>query len=382
MFEIIDYATLKMIWWLLVGILIIGFAIMDGHDMGVGMLLPFIGKNDDERRVIINSVAPHWEGNQIWFVTLGGSIFAAIPIAYGTAFSGYYWALLAVLWALFFRPVGFKYRSMIQVHRWRTTWDWLLLVGSFVPALIFGVAFGNLLQGSPFYLNDELRSFYTGTFWGLLNPFALLCGVLAVAMLVFHGGVYLMHRSEGEVYRRTRKTLPYSCLIAVIAFAAGGLWVAYGIDGYVITSQINPAGSSDPLYKTVVLERGAWLNNYHSYPLTIAIPVLGFIGLLLALLLARLGKTGLAFISSSFGLAGIIGTAGISMFPFFMPSSTDPRSSLTVWDSMSSQHTLFIMLIGVTIFLPIILTYTSWAFYVLRGKITEEDIRTNTHSRY
>ncbi|MBV7433438.1 cytochrome d ubiquinol oxidase subunit II [Cardiobacteriaceae bacterium TAE3-ERU3] len=378
----IDYSTLKMIWWLIIGILIIGFAIMDGHDMGVGMLLPFIGKNDDERRVVINSIAPHWEGNQIWFVVLGGSVFAALPIAYGTAFSGYYWAMLAVLWALFFRPVGFKYRSMIQAHRWRNTWDWLLLVGSFVPTLVFGVAFGNLLQGSPFYLNDELRSFYTGSFWGLLNPFALLCGVLAVAMFVFHGAVYLMIRSAGDVYQRTRKTLPYSAMITILAFAAGGIWIAYGIDGYVITSPIDPSGSSDPLYKTVALERGAWLNNYKTYPLTMLIPALGFVGILLALVLARIGKTGLAFISSSCGLAGIIATAGVSMFPFLMPSSTDPRSSLTVWDSMSSHHTLLITLVGVIIFLPIIVAYTSWAFYVLRGKITEEDIRANTHSRY
>ena len=145
-------STLKIIWWLLVGVLLVGFAIMDGHDMGVGTLLPFVGRNDVERRVVINTVGPHWDGNQVWFITAGGAIFAAWPLVYATAFSGFYWAMLAVLWALFFRPVGFDYRSKIQNPTWRSTWDWGLFVGGAVPPLIFGVAFGNLLQGVPFQL--------------------------------------------------------------------------------------------------------------------------------------------------------------------------------------------------------------------------------------
>jgi cytochrome d ubiquinol oxidase subunit II len=192
-----DYETLKVIWWLLVGVLLIGFAIMDGHDMGVGTLLPFAGRSDVERRVIINTVGPHWDGNQVWFITAGGAIFAAWPLVYATAFSGFYWAMLAVLWALFFRPVGFDYRSKIASPLWRTTWDWGLFVGGFVPPVIFGVAFGNLLQGVPFHFDSNLMSYYTGTFWGLLNPFALLCGVVSSAMITFHGAIYLMHRTRG-----------------------------------------------------------------------------------------------------------------------------------------------------------------------------------------
>ena len=182
----LDYTSLKLIWWLLVGVLLVGFAIMDGHDMGVGTLLPFVGRSDTERRVIINTVGPHWDGNQVWFITGGGAIFAAWPLVYATAFSGFYWAMLAVLWALFFRPVGFDYRSKIHDARWRSTWDWGLFVGGAVPPLIFGVAFGNLLQGVPFHFDEYLVSYYTGSFWGLLNPFALVCGVVSTAMITFH----------------------------------------------------------------------------------------------------------------------------------------------------------------------------------------------------
>jgi cytochrome bd ubiquinol oxidase subunit II len=175
---------------------------MDGHDMGVGTLLPFVGKERLERRVVINTVGPHWDGNQVWFITGGGAIFAAWPLVYATAFSGFYWAMLAVLWALFFRPVGFDYRSKIQNATWRSTWDWGLFIGGAVPPLIFGVAFGNLLQGVPFHFDDNLMSHYTGSFWQLLNPFALLAGVVSSAMITFQGANYLMHRTEGAVFER------------------------------------------------------------------------------------------------------------------------------------------------------------------------------------
>lgn len=380
--EFFDYPTMKVIWWLLIGALLIGFAIMDGHDMGIGSLLPFVGKTDAERRVVINSIGVHWEGNQVWFITGGGAIFAALPLVYATAFSGFYWAMLAVLWALFFRPVGFKYRSMIHNDTWRRTWDWLLFVGSFVPALIFGVAMGNLLLGVPFHFDNDLRSFYTGSFWALLNPFALLCGVVSAAMLIFHGGVYLMHRTEDVVYARTRQTLAYSAAVTLIAFTLAGLWIAFGIDGYVITSAIDPAAAADPLNKTVAQSSGAWLANYQDYPLTILVPLLGYLGILGALLLARAGRTLLGFVSSSLGLLGIIGTVGVSMFPFIMPSSSDLRSSLTVWDGTSSHLTLLIMLVVTIIFLPIVLAYTGWAFAVMRGKVTEAYIRENEHKTY
>lgn len=236
----LTFVALKLIWWVLVGVLLIGFAIMDGHDMGVGTLLPFVGKGDTERRVVINTIAPHWDGNQVWFITGGGAIFAAWPFVYATAFSGFYWAMLAVLWALFFRPVGFDYRSKIENPTWRQTWDIGLFIGGFVPPVIFGVAFGNLLQGVPFHFDDTLMPYYTGTFWGLLNPFALLCGLVSSAMITFHGAVYLMLRTEKEIYDRARTAASIFGPLALILFALAGVWLAYGgIGGYKITSDLD-----------------------------------------------------------------------------------------------------------------------------------------------
>lgn len=377
-----DYAILKIIWWLLVGVLLLGFAVMDGHDMGVGTLLPFVGKNDVERRVVINTVGPHWDGNQVWFITGGGAIFAAWPLVYATAFSGFYWAMLAVLWALFFRPVGFDYRSKINNATWRNTWDWGLFVGGAVPPLIFGVAFGNLLQGVPFHFDNDLLSFYTGSFWALLNPFALLCGLVSTSMITFHGAIYLSHRTEGDVQRRALTAATVFGLVMLVLFALAGLWLARGIDGYVITSAVDPEGLANPLAKTVARVPGAWLQNYGKAPLTMLLPALAYIGVLLALLLARSGRTFAAFWASALAMAGVIGTAGASMFPFVMPSSSDPRSSLTVWDGVSSHLTLSIMLCVTVVFVPLIIFYTSWAYKVMSGKVTADYVRQNDHSAY
>ena len=378
----LDYPTLKVIWWLLVGVLLIGFAIMDGHDMGVGTLLPFVGKDDVERRVVINTVGPHWDGNQVWFITGGGAIFAAWPLVYATAFSGFYWAMLAVLWALFFRPVGFDYRSKIANPIWRTTWDWGLFIGGAVPPLIFGVAFGNLFLGVPFSFADNLMSTYSGSFWALLNPFALLCGVVSTAMITFHGAIYLMHRTEAEVCLRSRKAMLIFGSLLLLSFSAAGIWLWQGIEGYAISSVVTPGALPNPLDKTVVREAGAWVGNYDRYPATMALPFLAYMGVLAAMLLAANGATLAAFVASSLAIVGIIGTAGASLFPFIMPSSSDLRSSLTVWDSVSSQLTLNIMLWATLIFMPLIIVYTSWAYSVMSGKVTAGYVTKNDHTAY
>jgi len=378
-----DYESLKIIWWLLVGVLLVGFAIMDGHDMGVGTLLPFVGKSDIERRVVINTVGPHWDGNQVWFITGGGAIFAAWPLVYATAFSGFYWAMLAVLWALFFRPVGFDYRSKIHNATWRSTWDWGLFVGGFVPPVIFGVAFGNLLQGVPFHFDDNLVSHYTGSFWQLLNPFALLVGVVSSAMITMQGGTYLAHRTEGVIQQRTIKATVIASLVMVIAFVGAGAWLSLGsIDGYSITSVINASALPDPLTKTVIRSADGWWINYGKQPAIWALPTLAVAGALLAAAFVMVRKTLLAFVLSSVSIVGVIGTAGASMFPFVMPSSTMPNSSLTVWDSVSSHLTLGLMLGATVIFMPIIIFYTSWAYRVMRGKVTEAQIVQHEHSAY
>ncbi len=378
----LDYETLKLIWWLLVGVLLVGFAIMDGHDMGVGTLLPFVGKNDVERRVVINTVGPHWDGNQVWFITAGGAIFAAWPLVYATAFSGFYWAMLAVLWALFFRPVGFDYRSKINNPTWRSVWDWGLFVGGAVPPLIFGVAFGNLFQGVPFSFDDHLVSTYSGSFWALLNPFALLAGVVSTAMITFHGAIYLAHRTVGEIQWRALRAAGFFGGLLLLAFAGAGLWLWMAVPGYVIQSVVDGAAQPDPLAKTVVREAGAWFANYRRYPATLALPVLGFAGVLAAQVLARTGRTMAAFWASALAIVGVIGTAGAALFPFIMPSSLDPNSSLTVWDSVSSRMTLTIMLWATLIFMPLIILYTSWAYRVMGGKVTAAYVRENSHSAY
>ena len=376
-----DYETLKIIWWLLVGALLIGFAIMDGHDMGVCSLLPFVGKDDEERRVIINTIGPHWEGNQVWFITAGGAIFAAWPMVYATAFSGFYWALMAVLWALFFRPVGFKYRSMIHNPTWRKAWDWALFVGSFIPAVVFGVAFGNLFLGVPFSFNDHLVSTYTGSFWALLNPFALLCGLISASMLIMQGGAYLAHRTLDEVQNRTINYAAISSLVMAVLFVIAGVWIQ-SIDGYHITSPIDPQALPNVLNKEVTRQAGAWMANYHQYPLAWAFPALGVIMPLVTAILLKARKTLTAFIASSIAVLSVIMTAGVALFPFVMPSSSDPRSSLTVWDSVSSHLTLMIMLFVVVVLLPMIVGYTSWAYSVMRGKVTKAYVREQEHSLY
>jgi len=379
---IVDYETLKLIWWVLVGVLLVGFVITDGFDMGVGALLPFLGQNDDERRVIINTVGPHWDGNQVWFITAGGAIFAAWPAVYAAAFSGFYIAMLLVLFALFFRPVGFDYRSKLEDPRWRSTWDWGLFAGGAVPALIFGVAFGNLLLGVPFEHDEFLRPTYTGSFFGLLNPFGLLAGVMSLAMLMMHGAVWLQLRTNDPIHARAKKAVRWTGITVIVSFAAAGLWLASGMDGYHIVSQPALDALPNPLAKVVEVSEGAWLENYSRHPWMIAAPVLGFLGAAAAVLLSAANRAGFAFVGSSLSMAGIIFTAGFSMFPFVMPSSSFPNSSLTVWDAPSSHLTLTVMFWAAVIFVPIILAYTAWTYRAMWGKVTVEQIQADPHNNY
>jgi len=378
---IFDYETLRIIWWAFLGALLIGFAIMDGFDLGVAMLLPFLGKNDDERRVIINSVGPTWEGNQVWFVTAGGAMFAAWPMAYAVSFSGMYFALLLTLFALFLRPLGFDYRSKLSAKKWRENWDKALFVGGLVPALVIGVGFGNLLEGLPFHLDSDMRMFYLGDFWGLLNPFALLTGCVSLTMFLMHGAVYLQLRTEGEIYQRSQSVVWIAALVLLILFALGGLWITH-LQGYHITSEIFPNGPSNPLAKFVKRDEGLWLGNYGHIPALWAIPAMAFVFGLLTIGLSKLNQPGIAFITSSLTVAAIILTTGVSMFPFIIPSSISLNSALTVWDSSSSQSTLHLMFWVTVIFLPLIVIYTSWVFRVLRGKITIDFIRDNDQKLY
>ncbi|PHY21204.1 cytochrome d ubiquinol oxidase subunit II [Caulobacter sp. BP25] len=375
----VDFATLRVIWWALVGILLIGFALTDGFDMGVGALLPFVAKTDKERRMVINTIGATWEGNQVWFILGGGAIFAAWPFVYAISFSGFYLAMFVVLAAMILRPVGFKYRSKRADPRWRSFWDWALFVGGFVPVLCFGVALGNVLQGAPFRLDSDLRAFYEGSFLGLFSPFALLCGLLSVAMLVLHGAAWITVKGEeGPVAERARRIGEIAGLASIVLFAAGGFWVAFGGMGFRIEGLADAAGPSNPLRGAAAVHApGAWLDNYSRHGWMIVAPVLGFVGAALAIAGLYWKKAWLAFTGSSASATGIIGTVGLSMFPFILPSSFDPRSSLTVWNASSSHMTLFIMLIVTVIFLPLVLLYTAWVYKVLWGKSTTAALAVN-----
>lgn len=379
---ILDYETLKFVWWVLVGVLLIGFAVTDGLDMGVGALLPFLGKNDEERRVIINTVGPHWDGNQVWLITAGGAIFAAWPLVYATAFSGFYFAMLLALFALFFRPVGFDYRSKIADPRWRNAWDWGLFVGGAVPALVFGIAFGNLLQGVPFHLDDLLRPWYTGSFFGLLNPFALLAGLISLGMLVMHGAIWLQLRTAEPISGRAKVVAKKAGLATIVAFALAGVWLTIGVDGYKVVSMPALDATPNPLTKEVVRDGLGWLANYGAYPWTLLFPLLGFAGMGLAVLASMSDRPGWGLVAGSLGLTGIIVTAGAAMFPFIMPSSTNPNSSLIAWDAVSSHLTLTVMFWAAVIFVPLILAYTTWTYAKMWRRVTVEEIRAQDHLAY
>lgn len=377
-----DYEVLRFIWWVLIGVLFIGFAVTDGFDMGVGILLRIIGKTDTDRRVMINAIAPHWDGNQVWLITAGGALFAAWPMVYAAAFSGFYGAMVLVLCALFFRPIGFDYRSKLESARWRGMWDWGIFIGSFVPALVFGVAFGNLLLGVPFHIDHDLRLFYTGSLFELLNPFGLLAGIVSLTMLITQGATYLQMRTTGEVHLRTRAASQISALVMMVCFLLAGVWLVKGIDGYLVTSVMDHAGPSNPLRKTVVHQAGAWLVNFNKMPGLWAFPVLGVILPLFTILFSRMNKGALAFVSNSLTIVCVILTAGITMFPFVMPSITNPDVSLTMWDSTSTLLTLRVMAVVVCIFVPLILIYTGWAYYKMFGRIDKTYIENNKHSLY
>ena len=379
---ILDYDTLKFIWWVLVGVLLIGFAVTDGYDLGVGTLLPFIGKTDLDRRVILNAVGPTWEGSQVWLITAVAAIFAVWPTVYATVFSAFYLLVMLMLFALFFRPVGIEYRSKLEDPRWRNAWDWGLFTAGALPAFLFGVALGNVLVGLPFSYDDTLRSIYTGSFFGLLNPFAVLCGVVSLSMLVMHGALFLQLRTEDPLRQRAKRAALLAGGICFIAFALAGIWVATGMSGYRIVSMPSADAVPKILAKLVEREPGAWLTNYRLYPWVWAAPLLAFGGILGALVLSRVNRAGLAFIASSTGLGGVILTVGVSLFPFVLPSSTSPNSSLTAWDATSSHLTLTWMFFATLVLLPIVVAYTAWVYRVMRGKVTEQRIREHTHSSY
>ncbi|ACH66496.1 cytochrome d ubiquinol oxidase subunit II [Aliivibrio fischeri] len=376
-----DYEVLRFVWWALIGVLLIGFAVTDGFDMGVGALVPVIGKTDSERRVMINSIAPHWDGNQVWLITAGGALFAAWPLVYATSFSGFYLAMIVTLAALWFRPVGFDYRSKIEDKRWRSAWDAAIFIGSFVPPVIFGVAFGNLLQGVPFQLDNLMMPTYHGSFFGLLNPFALVCGLVSSFMFITQGATWLQMKTTGDLHTRARNMAMIFSALVIVLFVIAGIW-AQSIEGYVIVGSLDHFAPSNPLNKEVTREVGALFHNFNEYPLLWIAPALAVFMPIVTIIASRANIGGLAFLSSSLTNAGVILTSGFALFPFVMPSSLNPNHSLTMWDSTSSELTLTLMTYVAIVMVPIILAYTIWTYIKMFGRLDNKFIEENKTSLY
>jgi cytochrome bd ubiquinol oxidase subunit II len=366
---LVDYATLRVLWWAILGVLLIGFAVMDGFDLGVGATFRFTGRTDAERRALLAGIEPVWEGNQVWFILGGGASFAAWPLLYATSFSGLYLAMFLLLVALILRPVGFVYRDKLPDARWRGLWDAALTLGGALPALLCGVAFGNLFLGIPFHFDALQRPIVGGSFFSLLHPFALLAGIVSLSMLVMHGNAYAALKAGEPMAGRARGLGRTAALVFLVAFIGAGFWV-HALDGFVLSSVVDHAGPSDPLGKTVTRASGAWLANFHAWPWLWAAPVAAVMGAVGCYWLLGARRAGAAFLASALTQAGTILTAGFALFPFVLPSSSDPGHSLTVWDASSSARALLLMLGAVVVFLPVILLYTGWVFRVMRGPVT------------
>lgn len=383
MVELFDYMTLKLLVWAFVGVLLIAFALTDGFDLGIGAIFPFVARSDDERRMVLNTIGPIWEGQQVWFISAGTLLFAAWPIAYATSFSVFYWVLFLLLWTLFLRPVCFDYRSKMPSARWRTTWDWVLFVASVVPPIVFGAAFGNLLLGVPFHFNDFMQSFYTGTVLQQFHPFAVVCGLVSLAMLIMHGAHYLYMRTDGVIAARARIIANVSAVLYVALFLISGYAIAYHIEGYRLIDL--PGSMRDvliPLGKTVQKNVGLWMLNYEMYPWTRAFPIAAVGAALGSIIFTWIRWAMVAFMMSGITVACTIITAATSMFPFIFPSSSMPNHSLTIWDSAAGPTSLATITVVNLVVLPLVVIYLTWVYRKLSGKVTVEQIRSEDKTLY
>jgi cytochrome bd ubiquinol oxidase subunit II len=334
---------LNMIWFGLVGVLIIGYAILDGFDLGVGVLHMF-ARTDAERRIQLNAIGPVWDGNEVWLLTGGGALFAAFPIVYATVFSGFYLALILLLGALIFRAVSMEFRSKVESTQWRTFWDWAFSIGSLLPAVLFGVAFGNVLRGVPI----DSYQMWTGSFFGLLNPYAILVGLLSLCLFTMHGAIYLSMKTDGDLRERTAAWIPKSWMATV------GLYVLATIATVIVSPFLFANVLQNPLF---------WV-----------LFILLLAGLLVIPIAAKGKRYGRAFLASSIMIASMIGLSALSLFPRLVPSITDLNNSLTIYNASSSQATLSTMLVIALIGVPIVLVYTIVIYRVFKGKVvvTEE----------
>ncbi|WP_378951673.1 cytochrome d ubiquinol oxidase subunit II [Pelosinus sp. sgz500959] len=330
---------LTLIWFVLVGVLFTGFFFLEGFDYGVGMLLPFLGRNDVERRVIINSIGPVWDGNEVWMITAGGALFAAFPHVYATMFSGFYLALFLMLAALIVRAVAFEFRSKDESPLWRSTWDWMIFFGSAVPALLWGVAVTNLIKGVP--INAKMQ--YVGTFFDLLSPYTLVGGVAFLLVFLFHGALFLTLKVEGELIERARRAA------TVIGIAAAAVFLLLVGLTYTNTDLFKSSLASIALWGAVVV-------------------------FVLSYGLLWVKKFGLAFAMSGFAIVFTTVAFFSGLFPRIMVSSLNPAWNLTIYNASSSPYTLKIMTVAAVVLVPIVLAYQGWTYWVFRKRVNAKDL--------
>lgn len=366
-----DIETLQIIWWVLLGVLLTGFALTDGFDLGTAILLPVLGKTDDERRLIINTIAPVWESNQVWLVLGAGAIFAAWPLVYAVAFSTMYIPMFLVLGCLIIRPVGLKFRSKMPNLKWRNYWDIALSITSFLPSLVFGVAVANAMLGVPFEFAENLAIKTQNCFLVLFNPFTLLAGLVSLNMIIAHGASYLRLKVDHQMVNQAQRVQKMSAGVALFCFVVAGVVLYLTGHGF----HLEKMGINQNVFSKIV-SMGLIKNNpaLEMKLINALIPAaLGCVGFFIVILFNR--KAILSFIGSCLAIIGVIATAGFASFPFILPSVIDPSHSLTVWDASSSKLTLFIMLITVSIFLPIVLSYVIWTYRVFAKRLKLEDLK-------
>ena len=330
------YTGLEVFWFIIIAILWVGYFVLEGFDFGVGMLLPVVGKNDLDRRVMINTIGPVWDGNEVWLLVAGGATFAAFPDWYATLFSGFYLPLFLILAALIFRGVAFEFRAKRALPAWRTAWDHAIFWGSLIPSLLWGVAFANILRGVPIGRNYS----YYGSFFNLLNPYALVGGITTLLLFALHGAVFLSLKTTDEIHDRASR------VAKILAPAATAALVAFLVWTYVNAHNAHDTGLVPPLLPILTI---------------VAVAVVGW--------LLRERLEGWAFVATAIGLLGLVATIFLNLYPRVMVSSISPAFNLTIGNSASAPYTLKVMTIVALIFTPIVLVYQGWSYWVFRERV-------------
>lgn len=330
---------LNILWFILISVLFIGFFFLEGFDFGVGILLPFMGKNDTERRIVINTIGPVWDGNEVWLITAGGAIFAAFPNWYATLFSGFYLALFFILVALIIRGVAFEFRSSDRSPRWRSTWDWSIFIGSVLNAILWGVAVTNLLRGVP--INAKMQ--YAGTFFDLLSPYTLIGGLTTLFLFTLHGALYLTLKTEGELVERAWSIAKKVSIVALVVLVVLAAMTYFQTDLYA------------------------------SIPATLGIVVCA-LAMVLTVIFTYMKAHGKAFIASGLTIASLVVSVFLGLFPRVMVSSLNPEWSLNIYNASSSPYTLKIMTFVALTLVPIVFAYQIWSYWVFRKRVTAKDV--------